>query len=115
MWVHRVTCLTHHADSISIWYEYKIYGENVQEMHVSNRGRDILIGFGWDPKRSTYVSRTIDRILQHQGFLRLRGHTEPFVELYDLDEFVRCSSRECNEQMPLGDFPVPSVDSNPAM
>ncbi len=86
MYVKRVKIITHcpedgddtTMDTIS--YQYRIYGENTQEMHVSNKGRDILRAFGWDPRKNVYVSETTDRILQQQGHLRLRGHKENYVE-----------------------------------
>ncbi len=57
MYVHRERKVTHcpedgddtTMDTIS--YEYRIYGENEQETWVSNKGRDILRAFGWDPNK----------------------------------------------------------------
>ena len=83
MYIHRVKIITRpedNEDTSTISYEYRIYGENIQEMHVSNRGRDILYSFGWHPKKNVYVSETTDRILQQQGHLRLRGHKENYSE-----------------------------------
>ena len=83
MYVHRERKVTHcpgddtTMDTIS--YEYRIYGENEQETWVSNKGRDILRAFGWDPKKNVYVSETTDRILQKQGHLRLRGQKDNFI------------------------------------
>ena len=94
MYVHRVR----HVTRDYTFFEYRIYDEEVQEMWVSNKGRDLLYSFGWNPRRNTYVSETTDRLLRHQGCLRLRGHAEPYT-LDDLDELVGCGTRETDEDM----------------
>ncbi len=76
VWIHRRPILTH-TDVLS--YEYKLYNEDGLEMHCNRQGLRILLAFGWNYGKQP-VSLAIDHILQQQKCLRLRGHSEPFVE-----------------------------------